>query len=249
MKVIPASYEILTNISDGGLKELKTIEKIGRVCYKSEDRIAEDGESAKKFVKMLINRGHEAMLEHVSITVKFTCDRGISHEIVRHRLCSFAQESTRYVNYSSEKKAPDGIIFIKPCFFESTSEEYRDWYVAMRDAETYYFRLISLGCKPEEARLVLPMSVKTEVDVTANMREWRNIFKLRCDKAAHPQMRELMVPLLADMREKIPIIFDDINVSCGECPYYSSCEDYCMKHNKTTMRDWSCMRDNLKKEK
>lgn len=210
MKVIPASYEILTNISDGGLEELKVIEKIGRVCYKSEDRITEDGESAKKFVKMLIGRGHEAMLEHVSISVKFTCDRGISHEIVRHRLCSFAQESTRYVNYSSEKKAPDGIIFIKPCFFESNTEEYRDWYIAMRDAETYYFRLISLGCKPEEARSVLPMSVKTEVDVTANMREWRNVFKLRCDKAAHPQMRELMIPLLFEMHEKIPVIFDDL---------------------------------------
>ena len=102
MKVIPASYEILTNISDGGLEELKTIEVIGRICYKSEHLITEDGESAKKFVKMLVNRGHEAMLEHVSVTVKFTCDRGISHEIVRHRLCSFAQESPRYVNYSSE---------------------------------------------------------------------------------------------------------------------------------------------------
>ena len=210
MKLINASYEILTSISDGGLEELKAIEKIGRVCYKSEDRITEDGESAKKFVKMLINRGHEAMLEHISLTVKFTCDRGVSHELVRHRLCSFAQESTRYVNYASEKKAPEGIIFVKPCFFDSDSEEMRDWYVAMRDAETYYFRLISLGCLPEEARSVLPMSVKTEINVTANLRELRHMLKLRCDKAAHPQMRELMVPLLHELQEKIPVVFDDI---------------------------------------
>ena len=116
MKIVLPSYEILTPISEGGIEELKAIEKVGRTCYKSEDRITDDGESAKKFCKMLIKNGHEAMIEHSFLSVRFICDRGVSHEIVRHRLFSFAQESTRYVNYSSEKKAPEGIIFIKPLY-------------------------------------------------------------------------------------------------------------------------------------
>ena len=103
MNILKAGFEILTPISEGGIDELKHIEKIGRVCYKSEGNITEDGESAKKFVKMLIERGHEAMIEHSSLSVKFTVDRGVSHELVRHRIASFAQESTRYVNYSLEK--------------------------------------------------------------------------------------------------------------------------------------------------
>lgn len=210
MKMINASYEILTPISDGGLEELKMIERIGRVCYKSEDRITEDGESAKKFVKMLIDNGHEAMIEHSILSVRFICDRGVSHELVRHRLCSYAQESTRYVNYASEKKAPEGLIFIKPCYFESDSEEMREWYVAMQDVEFWYLNMIKLGKKPEEARCVLPNSIKTEIVMTTNYREWRNIFKLRCDKTAHPQMRELMIPLRDELRQKIPVIFDEV---------------------------------------
>ena len=103
MKTLKAGYEILTPISENGLAELQHIERIGRVCYKSEGKITQDGESAKKFVKMLIDRGHEAMLEHSTLSVKFTVDRGVSHEIVRHRIASFAQESTRYVNYSLDK--------------------------------------------------------------------------------------------------------------------------------------------------
>ena len=210
MKIINASYEILTPVSEGGIEELKKIERIGRICYKSEDRITEDGESAKKFVGMLIRNGHEAMIEHSSLTVIFTVDRGISHEIVRHRICSFAQESTRYVNYSKPGKAPEGIIFIKPYFLTDGSNEMDVWERAMKDAEFWYLQMIKLGRKPEEARSVLPNSVKTELTVTANYREWRNILKLRTDKAAHPQMREVMVPLLHELQEKIPIIFDDI---------------------------------------
>ena len=213
MKIINASYEILTEISEGGVEELKKIEAAGRTCYKSEDYISEDGVSAKKFVGMVINRGHEAMLEHSQLSVKFIVDRGISHEIVRHRLCSFAQESTRYVNYSTSKKAPEGIIFIKPCFFDDTSEQMREWYKACSDSEFWYLQLIKLGSKPEEARAVLNNSVKTELVVTANYREWRNILKLRTDKAAHPQMREVMVPLLNELKTKIPVVFDDITYS------------------------------------
>lgn len=206
--MINASYEILTPISDGGIEELKTIERIGRTPYKSEDRITEDGESAKKFVKMLIDKGHEAMIEHSILSVRFICDRGVSHELVRHRLCSFAQESTRYVNYASKKKAPEGLTFIKPCYFESDSEEMREWYVAMQDVEFWYLNMIKLGKKPEETRCVLPNSIKTEIVMTGNYRNWRHIFKLRCDKHAHPQMRELMIPLRDELRQKIPVIFD-----------------------------------------
>lgn len=211
MKVIKAGYEILSSISEGGIDELQHIEKIGRVCYKSEDKITEDGESAKKFVKMLIDRGHEAMIEHSSLSVKFIVDRGVSHELVRHRIASFAQESTRYCNYSKDK-FDNGVTFIKPFFFEEDPNIYDFWKIAMEDAEQYYLNLIRCGRTPQEARSVLPNSTKTEITITANYREWRNFFKLRTAKAAHPQMREVTIPLLKELKEKLPIIFDDIGV-------------------------------------
>ena len=204
MRVINPGFDILTPIKGD---ELKAIELAGRTCYKSEDRISDD--SAKDFVKMLIDRGHEAMLEHSSLSVKFICDRGVSHEIVRHRIASFAQESTRYCNYSKEKFGSE-LTFIKPCFFEGTS--YDLWSAAMLNSETIYFGLLSQGATPQQARSVLPNSLKTEIVVTANYREWRNILKLRTAKAAHPQMREIMIPLLNELKARIPIIFDDIIV-------------------------------------
>ena len=210
MKIIKAGYEILTEISDGGIAELQHIEKIGRVCYKSEDKITKDGESAKKFVKMIIDRGHEAMIEHSSMSIKFIVDRGVSHELVRHRIASFAQESTRYCNYSKDK-FDNGITFIKPFFFKEGTTEYEEWEDAMDNAEQSYLFLINeCGATPQEARSVLPNSTKTEISITANYREWRNFFKLRTTKAAHPQMREVTIPLLAELKEKLPIIFDDI---------------------------------------
>lgn len=209
MKVIKPSFEVLTPISPFGIKELQHIEKIGRVCYKSEERITEDGESAKKFVAMLIKRGHEAMIEHGSISVKFICDRGVSHELVRHRIASFAQESTRYCNYSQDKFGSE-LTFIKPCFWEEGSDEYRDWHNAMEFSEEYYMDLLGHGATPQEARSVLPNSLKTEITITANYREWRNIFKLRTALAAHPQMREIMCPLLLYFQEHISVLFDDI---------------------------------------
>jgi thymidylate synthase (FAD) len=209
MKIIKAGFEILTPISNNGIKELQHIEKIGRVCYKSENRITEDGESAKKFVKMLIDRGHTAMIEHSSLSVKFIVDRGVSHELVRHRIASFAQESTRYCNYSKEK-FDNGVTFIKPFFFDDV--KYQRWLSAMADAESAYLDLLNGGASPQEARSVLPNSTKTEITITANYRVWRNFFKLRTTKAAHPQMREVVVLLLAELKEKLPIIFDDIKV-------------------------------------
>ena len=217
MKIIKPSYEILTPISDGGIKELQHIEKIGRVCYKSEDRITDDGESAKKFVKMLISNGHEAMIEHSSLSVKFVVDRGVSHELVRHRIASFAQESTRYCNYSKDKFGNE-ITVILPCFFDtgmgilSNSLVYQEWKLACECAEERYFNLLKMGVTPQQARTVLPNSLKTEITITANYREWRNFFKLRTAEASHPQMREVAIPLLKELKTLIPIIFDDIEV-------------------------------------
>lgn len=205
MKIINACYSIETPID--GAEILKRIEKAGRTCYKSEDRITE--ESAKVFVRKLIERGHESVLEHESITVRFVCDRGVSHEIVRHRLASYSQESTRYCNYSGDRFGSE-LTFIRPCFFVGKPWAYCAWDNAMGFAENVYFNLLSDGCTPQEARSVLPNSTKTEVVMTANLREWRHFLKLRTAKAAHPQMRELTVPLLHELQERIPVVFDDI---------------------------------------
>lgn len=191
--------------------ELEEIERIGRVCYKSEDKIMQG--SAEKFVRMLIKRGHESVLEHNHLSVRFVCDRGVSHELVRHRLASFSQESTRYCDYSDDEKHESGITFIRPCFIEKDSDEYHAWVLAMKNAEaSYYYMCKTLNLKPEAARCVLPNSLKTEVVMSANYREWRHFFKLRTALAAHPQMRELTVPLLRDLQTRIPVVFDDISI-------------------------------------
>lgn len=205
MKIINASYRIETRID--GAEILKRIEKAGRTCYKSEDRTTD--ESAKAFVRKLIERGHESVLEHESITVRFVCDRGVSHEIVRHRIASFSQESTRYCNYSNDRFGSE-LTFIKPCFFKEAKGAYCSWYNTMDFAECAYFDMLEDGCTPQEARSVLPNSLKTEVVMTANLREWRHFLKLRTAPAAHPQMRELTVPLLHELQRQIPVIFDDI---------------------------------------
>ena len=205
MKVINAGYEILTPID--GISILKHIESTSRVCYKSENKITD--ESSHKFIKKLIQLGHEAMIEHFNFSVKFICDRGVSHEIVRHRIASFAQESTRYCNYSKDK-FDNEITVIEPLFWEKNSYEYLTWESICRCAERTYFELLEAGASPQEARSVLPNSLKTEIVMTANLREWRHFFKLRTAQTAHPQMRELSIPLLAELKAKIPIIFDDI---------------------------------------
>lgn len=185
------------------------IETVGRVCYKSEDKITKD--SFEGFVRRLIDRGHEAMIEHSGFTVRFIVDRGVSHELVRHRIASFAQESTRYCNYSKDKHGNE-ITVIKPFFFEEKSDEYLAWCNNMAIAELGYLGLLKQGATPQEARSVLPNSTKTEVMMTANFREWRSFFKLRIAKGAHPQMREVTIPLLRYLQGVCPIIFDDIMV-------------------------------------
>lgn len=235
MNIIKAGYQIMDDINAQDI--YKKIESAGRTCYKSEDKITDD--SAEKFVRALIKRGHEAMLEHASMTVKFITDRGISHEMVRHRIASFAQESTRYCNYSSDKFGKE-ITVIQPCFFEDIpitrrqsivdyldgilkdfpGKEFTDhekafgeWYVACKHCEIAYFAMLEYGCTPQEARGVLPTDLKTEIVVTANMREWRHILNLRAlgtTGAPHPKIVEVMRPLLMELRTKLPAIFGDL---------------------------------------
>ena len=205
MRIIEPYFEIL-NMPDG-LSILKHIELAARTCYKSEDKMKKD--SAYNLLRALIKSGHHSVFEHVSITVRIICDRGISHEIVRHRLCSFSQESTRYANYSKDKFGNE-ITLIKPFYWEEKSDEYKEWLSAMFKAEATYLNLIKMGASPQEARSVLPNSLKTEIIVTANLREWRHIFDLRCAKASHPQIREIMLPLLNEFNKNIPVIYEDI---------------------------------------
>ena len=210
---------------------LQHIERAGRTCYKSEDRITPD--SAAAFVRRLITSHHESVIEHASMTVRFVTNRGVTHELVRHRLGSSSQESTRYVRYEGHD-----MMLVAPVWCDELElEQARGTALAMdgyiREAtdmllhasnqidvfvasgilsEFAYLRLLSLGWTPQQAREVLPNSLRTEIVVTANMREWRHIFRERTSRAAHPQMRALMVGLLADAKIRVPIIFDDLEV-------------------------------------
>lgn len=212
MRIVSAGYEILDPLN--GEEILRKLERVSRVCYKSEDKIGEG--TAEKMVRALIKRGHEAMLEHYSFSVKFIVDRGVSHEIVRHRVASFAQESTRYCNYG---KSGD-VTFIEPTVLGLESKVDEDGYTAkyfwghsMEVAETAYKNMLEAGATPQEARSVLPNSLKTEVVMTANLREWRHFFKLRAlgtTGSPHPQMKEVALPLLEECKRLIPVIFDDL---------------------------------------
>ena len=201
MKIIDQSWKWLQK----PVKPLEMAELAGRTCYKSEDRITEG--SAKKFIGMIVKLGHETVIEHVSASVRFVTNRGVTHELVRHRIASYSQESTRYVRYSGE------LEFIKPVWFDDadySEDQKKNWQDSMEQAEKFYLKALETGDKPEQAREILPNSLKTEIVWKANIREWRHIFNLRCSKAAHPQMRALMLPLLKELKEKLPIVFDDI---------------------------------------
>ncbi len=207
MKIVNASYRI--EVPPVGA--LEYIERAGRTCYKSEDRISLG--SSVAFAAMVIQRGHESVLEHSVMSVRFIIDRGVSHELVRHRLAAFSQESTRYCNYGKGGE----VTFIRPCFWASFADGihvnepfYSAWVDSMKVAEDCYLFMLREGASPQEARSVLPNSLKTEIVMTANLREWRHVFKLRTSKSAHPQMREVMVPLLAEVRTLVPVLFDGI---------------------------------------
>lgn len=203
MKVISAYFHIEEDIN--GDEILKKLELWARNCYKSEEKITE--ESAKAFIKARLQSKdpHEGIVEHEKVTVRFICDRGISHEVVRHRMGSYLQESTRYCKYNS-----DGIVVIEPTFFVGNETLYNIWLDAMQHCEKAYIALIENGAKPEEARTVLPNSLKTEIVITYNLASWRNFFRKRCSKRAHPQIRELAIPLLKEFQRLIPVVFDDI---------------------------------------
>ena len=205
MRVIEPYFEIMDEVN--GLEMLKKIERFGRICYKSEDKIT-DG-SAQVFLKNILRNGHESVVEHEKISVKIVCDRGVTHEIVRHRIASYSQESTRYCNYSDEKFGSE-LTFIRPIFWEKDTEKMHIWEQSMQNIEDLYNKLIEMGAQPQEARSILPNSLKTEIIVTMNLREWRHFFKLRTSKRAHPQMRQIASQLLIELKEKIPVIFDDI---------------------------------------
>lgn len=205
MRIIEPQIEILDEIN--GSEILRKIERAGRVCYKSEDKIT--NESAKIFIQNILNSGHESVIEHEKISVRIICDRGVSHEIVRHRIASYSQESTRYCNYSKEKFGNE-LTFIKPCFWDENSEMFQIWAQEMERIEQIYNKMIMLGARPQEARAVLPNSLKTEIIVTMNLREWRHFFRLRTSERAHPQMREIATMLLNEFKTKMDVLFDSI---------------------------------------
>jgi thymidylate synthase (FAD) len=207
LRIIEPSVEVEMPID--GEAVLKGIERIGRVCYKSEARIGGDIESAAAFVGRIVKSGHESVIEHASASMRVICDRGVTHEIVRHRIASYSQESTRYCNYLSDKFNGE-VTFIRPCFFEEGGERYAIWAESMRSAETAYRRLIDSGASPQQARGVLPNSLKTEIVMTMNLREWRHFIKLRTAPGAHPQMRQVASMLLGKLKGSVPLIFDDL---------------------------------------
>lgn len=206
MVVLQPSVEIMNKNFDGEALA-KLVEEAGRICYKSEDKITDD--SYDKFIKDKINRGHESVIEHGSITVHIVTDRGVTHEIVRHRIASYSQESTRYCNYGTDKFG-GGIAVIRPSTIPTSDPAYDVWYRAMSEAESKYLALLALGKSPQQARSVLPNSLKTEIVVTMNLREWRHFFKLRCDTAAHPDMREVALLTLDLLHANVPVFFDDL---------------------------------------
>ena len=211
MQLVKPSFEIMTKLNREEI--LKKIEMAGRTCYKSDSGYTE--ETGSEFLKKIVKRGHLSVIEHVSVTVKFICDRGVTHELVRHRLCAFSQESTRYCNYSG------GVTFIIPPWvdieegeytkdsnrplFETRNEVY--WFGAMLFAEETYKDLLKFNWAPQQARSVLPNSLKTEIVTTANLREWKHIFSLRTSMAAHPQIREIMIPLQTKFGNILPELF------------------------------------------
>lgn len=202
MRIIEPSFEVVYMPEYADI--LRVLEMAGRTCYKSEPK-----GDPEAFLKHLKERGHDSVIEHMTATIRLICDRGVLAELSRHRLVSLSVESTRYCNYSKEKFGGE-LMVIRPFFFKVATEQYLEWIMAMQAAESAYLSLRGMGATPEQARSVLPNSLKTEIVISANMREWRHIFKLRCGKAAHPQMRQSMMPILAMFYSRIPVLFEDI---------------------------------------
>ena len=221
MKLIKPSVEILDELHGDTI--LKILERVARTCYKSEDKITDNTDSAKRLVKVLLTKQHVSILEFIDVRVKFTCSRITSQSIVRHRVGSYAQESTRYCNYTKDKF--DGqLTFIIPEWIDLEEGEYDGTRIFDLDeskefrfantclsAEDAYNELITeYKCKPEEARDILPFCLKTEINVKYNLREWMHFFELRCSNHAHPEIRNLAKTVLKEFHNKIPLIFDEL---------------------------------------
>ena len=202
MRLVKQSFEIVESVD--GMEILRKIEAAGRTCYKSEAKITDS--SAVEFVKRMLESGHHSVIEHHNITARVVTNRGVTHELVRHRLASYSQESTRYCNYGG-----GDVVFIRPVWWDSIDpieqENFENFLAGTQDVYQYF---IDSGWKPQQAREVLPNALKTEIVMTANLREWRHIFNLRCSKAAHPQIRELMLDGLHQFKNAIPVLFDDL---------------------------------------
>lgn len=204
MKIIEPLVEV-ENFD--GLKIMKNIERACRTCYRSEDKITED--SYKNLIKNCVNRGHESVLEHEKITVRLTCDIGVYKDLTRHRIASFSIESTRYCNYGKDKW-DNQIKFIKPCNIEGDSELYSNWVGTMDFVEKEYIAMSKNGATPDQMRMILPHSTAAEVTMTANIREWKHIFELRCSKRVHPSVQQVMIPLLLYFKEQMPEIYESV---------------------------------------
>ena len=208
MRVIKPSVEV--SWMESGSSMLKRIEAAGRTAYKSENKIS--ATSAIKFIKMIIKQNHLSVLEHVSVSARVVCDRGVSHEIVRHRIASYTQESTRYCNYSKELFGNE-LVFVFPSFLDGKLNKnplLLLWERAMQEAERAYLGMVKLGTSPQDARSVLPNSLKTEIVMTMNLREWRHFFGLRTSPSAHPDMQVIAKKLLVEFQSHVPFVFEDI---------------------------------------
>lgn len=201
MKIVAPSVNLLWITANPE----QMIEQSGRTCYRSEDKITE--ESAGKFVKMLTTSGHHAMIEHAVASFRIITDRGITHEIVRHRLASYAQESTRYCNYSKDRHGNE-CSFIQPPNLSYSQTQI--WKGACIAAEARYFQMLGSGCSPQIARSVLPNCLKTEIVMMANLREWRHFIQLRGSQAAHPQIRTVAYGVWLVLNKHAPDVFGDL---------------------------------------
>lgn len=188
---------------------LQAIERAGRTCYRSEDRITD--ESAEAFVRMIVKSGHHSVLEHQSITVWVRCSRGMSHEIVRHRLAAYSQESTRYCNYA--KKKFEGQIRLIPYTVGLTYDQIKRRRKLYQHMEYVYLQEIAEGVKPQQARDNLPICLKTKLYITYNLRQWRHFFALRTPEAAHPQLRQITRPMLRRFQTILPAVFEDVGIA------------------------------------
>ena len=204
MKIVQPTVELIWITPDAEGQ----IEVAGRTCYKSEDKMTEH--TAGAFAKKMVNSGHHAMIEHALASLRIITDRGITHEIVRHRIASFAQESTRYCNYSSDKFGSE-CTFIEPPGLTEVQRE--NWIAACEATEKYYFNMLAAGSSPQIARSVLPNCLKTEIVMTANFREWRHFITLRGNKAAHPQIRPIAKMVYTILSQHAPNVFSDLQIT------------------------------------